>query len=1203
MKKYLFIIAALLIGISAFAQPRSEQEAMQIAKGFFAKSAKKKAPQLSVVSQEKVSRQIRKKVPSAQKAPAQHSSCYIINDEANNRFIIISSDERLNLVLGYSDNGCFDLSQMPDGLIEVLNGYDRQYEFLLEHNNGSSGTGEVRNNVKAISPLIKSKWGQGDPYNAMCPKDKTSSEDEICATGCVATAMAQIMNYFRYPAKASGSWSYFTESQNTYQKMDFGEVTFRWDNMTDEYDEGSLASEREAVAQLMHACGVSVSMDYGPSSGAYSPNIPYALYHYFSYNPNILYREREYYSVTEWDSLIVADLQAGHPILYSGSGSGGHQFILDGVDAEGLYHFNFGWNGLGDGFFELDAVKPLFGILGNYSYYQAMVCQIAPQKYGTEEDVFYSDRFDASRTSIPVGQTVRFWLNPICYSAKSTYQQGKISTFNGKVGVGIYDENFQFIKSLDEVDFSNTGVGEGQRLYKYITLDDAIFKDGKTFYICGYAKDNRSAAPTLIRTPEGETKCYKATVDRGTIALIPKYDFMPEEPEPINIKEGDYTATAYTADKKEISWVVSIWKDINVPGQYGFGNIDPQLVERGITNEKGLNRVYGSVNAAGLIEIKSGQPIADNIKLNNISAGGPIKATYNQEKESITFSSIWGSVEITSASDGNASIKELSRYENATLIYGVSEPDPVKTPIISVSDGYLMISGCDEGAIIYYTLNNESPLTSQSKKEYNGRNPEQLKAACVIRAVAVLDGRHSEEASYSYVPPLPDYVTVSTEAAGQLANLLSSEQKMQIKRLRVQGPINGTDINYLHSMHNDGQLIGLDLTNATIVAGGDSYWTSDFLGDYFTKDNVVGDYLFYQWKKLEEVLLPASITEIGDMALSYCKALSEIVIPKNVKKIGMMAFESCSNLASVDLPDGLQELELMSFAYCTSLRSFSIPKGVKEIESSAFSGCKLLSEFFVDEDNPWFAAYDGVLYTKNMRKLVRCPMGLYSEAFQIPDGVEEIGDDAFQYCKNIKRFYLPESVRKIGSSAFSNCLMSNIKIPEKVYQIDMMAFENCDSLESFIIPENLEEIPLMMIAYCKRLSFVQIPAGIKTIDLSAFSSCTSLRTIQSEIKNIDLVDFPLSYDDTYSQFTKLPDDCTWLVPFGPDGDEYYYVNLYKAQPWWVKTWNPIPDGVHDLKTSVNLEGGAWYTIQGTRLNGKPQQQGIYLHGGKKVMIK
>lgn len=282
----------------------------------------------------------------------QSNSCYVVNDDANGRFVIVSADERLNTILGYSENGNFEPASMPDALLEIIDGYNRQYDYLLENESNIRQGTPVKTASKAIEPLIKSKWDQSAPYNNQCPENLGLGDGSRCATGCVATAMAQVMNYFQYPTMGNGSYSYYTASQHIYQSMDFNQLKFNWNNMLDVYDDNSTDEQKSEVAKLMHACGVSVSMDYGTEdsegkeSGAYSQNIPYALVNYFQYNPNTLFRDRNYYTESEWNSYIMQDLEAGHPILYSGQGKGGHQFILDGSDSDGKYHFNFGWGGI-----------------------------------------------------------------------------------------------------------------------------------------------------------------------------------------------------------------------------------------------------------------------------------------------------------------------------------------------------------------------------------------------------------------------------------------------------------------------------------------------------------------------------------------------------------------------------------------------------------------------------------------------------------------------------------------------------------------------------------------------------------------------------------------------------------------------------------------------------------------------------------------
>ena len=242
-------------------------------------------------------------------------------------------------ILGYSDNGCFDAEKMPIALLEMFDGYDKQYNLLKEYSGSLDYVSPRRVATTAIDPLIKTKWGQSAPYNDDCPTNKRASKETdspICYSGCVATAMAQVINYHKYFAPRKDSYSYYSSIQKHRQTFEYASTTFDWSKLINVYGNDATVEQKAEVAKLMHACGVAVSMDYGDKSdgqsGAYPFDIPYAMITYFGYNPNMTYKKKDYYSSDEWDAMILQELQANRPILYSGRGSGGHQFILDGCD-------------------------------------------------------------------------------------------------------------------------------------------------------------------------------------------------------------------------------------------------------------------------------------------------------------------------------------------------------------------------------------------------------------------------------------------------------------------------------------------------------------------------------------------------------------------------------------------------------------------------------------------------------------------------------------------------------------------------------------------------------------------------------------------------------------------------------------------------------------------------------------------------------
>ena len=192
MKKIFILFCVLLSSISMFAQHRSEQEAMQVAQEFFGK--KGKTPQLSVVPNKKIEAQVRKRV-APQNVTSQSQAFYVVNDEANNCFVIVSADERLYEILGYSDNGCFEPENASDGLMELMSGYNIEYDFVINSPQTFPLLAPKKENINPILPLIKSKWGQRSPFNLQCPLSSNGSKS---VSGCVATAMAQILNYWFY---------------------------------------------------------------------------------------------------------------------------------------------------------------------------------------------------------------------------------------------------------------------------------------------------------------------------------------------------------------------------------------------------------------------------------------------------------------------------------------------------------------------------------------------------------------------------------------------------------------------------------------------------------------------------------------------------------------------------------------------------------------------------------------------------------------------------------------------------------------------------------------------------------------------------------------------------------------------------------------------------------------------------------------------
>ena len=230
---------------------------------------------------------------------------------------------------------------------------------------------------KSVNPLITTRWNQYAPYNNHCPYPAASNGNgDRCLTGCVATAMAQIMNYHKYPNHGVGSISYdYSYNGNSGSlNFNFEDVTFDWSNMLDNYDSNYSPQQADAVSWLMAACGASVKMGYSKTASAGSfYRVDDAFLDYFDYE-RARFDSRSFYDDEHWMMMIFSNLSNGLPILYTGDRENkpGHAFILDGYDENGLVHVNWGWGGLSDGYYSID------GLL-EYNYYQAMVFDILPR--------------------------------------------------------------------------------------------------------------------------------------------------------------------------------------------------------------------------------------------------------------------------------------------------------------------------------------------------------------------------------------------------------------------------------------------------------------------------------------------------------------------------------------------------------------------------------------------------------------------------------------------------------------------------------------------------------------------------------------------------------------------------------------------------------------------------------------------------------
>ncbi len=306
----------------------------------------------------------------------QNQVCLYAINFSDGGYMLLSTDDNAFPVIAFSYEGSYVVDNHSPSFDYWLNGTMSDISKVIENQYPADQSIQTlwsnyldaafvpaidTKNGKDVEPLIKSKWDQGKYYNTLCPKETADPSGHV-PTGCVATSIAQLMYYYRYPETGMGAHGYYANNPNYgnygYQYADYGATTYNWDHMVNQPNEGNLA-----IATLMYHCGVSVNMSYGPTaSGAYTADVPYALINYFKYSSSTSFAQKMSYSNAAWDQLLQGNLDNEHPMIYSGSGSnGGHAWMCDGYQLNGgntWYHMNWGWGGSDDGYFYLNNLNP-----------------------------------------------------------------------------------------------------------------------------------------------------------------------------------------------------------------------------------------------------------------------------------------------------------------------------------------------------------------------------------------------------------------------------------------------------------------------------------------------------------------------------------------------------------------------------------------------------------------------------------------------------------------------------------------------------------------------------------------------------------------------------------------------------------------------------------------------------------------------------
>lgn len=311
---------------------------------------------------------------------ADNNILYAFDRGTANGFVVVAGDDRAPQILGYTDTGSFDISNMPENMRWWIQQYEQQMRYLQDNPKARLTT--PKRNANVVAPLLgEIEWNQESPYNANCPymsyydEDNEETVSGKAPTGCVATALAQVMRYHKWPNESKGNISYttYTLKQNITADLN---ATYNWDLMLPTYTGVTATDEQKAeVAKLMYNVGAALQSDYTPSgTGATDVDVVPTLVRYFNYDPGARYVQRDYTAVNLYEQGLINEIEAGRPVPYGGvtKKNEGHFFVLDGINEDGYYHINWGWGGLSNGYFLISSLDPdAQGVGGSTSTYTA----------------------------------------------------------------------------------------------------------------------------------------------------------------------------------------------------------------------------------------------------------------------------------------------------------------------------------------------------------------------------------------------------------------------------------------------------------------------------------------------------------------------------------------------------------------------------------------------------------------------------------------------------------------------------------------------------------------------------------------------------------------------------------------------------------------------------------------------------------------
>jgi uncharacterized phage infection (PIP) family protein YhgE len=562
MKRLLLILSLVCFAISTWAGQISRDQALRKAQQFL---SQKGLPGSLKSAETQMSRH-------RAQGSIQPDYYYIFNAGQDQGFVIVSGDDRTPEILGYSLSGSFDVDNLPPAMEALLNHYSEEIRQIQE---GRAIAAVRRASHPSVAQMMTVKWGQDDPYNRKTMTGYyTDGKTFQCVTGCVATAMAQVLYHQHFVNKTQAEIPgyqnplIYKEGTGYMNAVPAGTV-LDWGNMVDSYNGKETEAQKDAVASLMMYCGVAVRMEYSyNASSASVSDIPEALKTYFGYSRGTRYVARSSYSAEGWDNLIYNEIASGRPVIYGGldKNNGGHAFILHGYDGNGKYAINWGWGGYEDNYFMLDDLTPpsqgTGGGSGGYNYDQDAVIYLTKEDGTFKEDVIATvsgaavGDVDFDNFVIPTGQNYQASRNNkggCILGMAFTYTSDLANIYAFDLGYGIQNSDGNLMGDVVALR-QKWDLKQGQnRTTATGTSNFAPSLSEGTYYIKAYSRENGTTDWSVCK--DADKFAVKMVVSSSAMKFE-VVDISTPDPEPqpeVTQAELDELAGLYAAQKTAIN--------------------------------------------------------------------------------------------------------------------------------------------------------------------------------------------------------------------------------------------------------------------------------------------------------------------------------------------------------------------------------------------------------------------------------------------------------------------------------------------------------------------------------------------------------------------------------------------------------------------------------------------------------------------------